>query len=42
MSSLRQGTFLVGLLTGLAISGLLVVLSAGIWFFTLAPHRERQ
>ena len=26
----------------IAISGLLVVLSAGIWFFTLAPHRERQ
>jgi hypothetical protein len=40
MSSLRRGTFWAGLLTGLAISGFLVVLSASIWFFTLAPHRE--
>ena len=40
MSAPGRGTFLAGLLTGLGISGFVVLLFAGIWFFTLAPHRE--
>ena len=40
MSSLGRGTFLAGVLAGLAVVGFLVLLFGGIWFFTPAPHRE--
>jgi hypothetical protein len=40
MSSPGRGTFLAGLLAGLGISSFVVLLFAGIWFFTPALQRE--
>ena len=40
MSSPGRGTFLAGLLAGLGISSFVVLLFAGIWFFTPVLQRE--